>query len=938
MDGHSPGVLGGRTGFQPQDGIAYLVPEPLTDMKRISLLGSLLLVAALVPAQVRVSQLRCENLLDPMGIETPAPRLSWQLQSDVRNTRQTAWEVRVAHSIPDLVKGRNLVWSSGRQTSDASVHVPYAGTPLAAGRRYHWQVRVWDGGGQPSAWSTAATWQMGLPGITNLGAAWIGAGYPEEKTGQPSPYLRKSFRVDRKIRSATAYISALGMYEAWLNGKRIGDACLTPGWTAYRTRVQYQSYDVTSLLAPGDNAVGAILGNGWYRGFIGFSGQNNFYGKEAGLLLRLDIEYTDGTSAQVLSDGSWTSADGSIRNSEIYNGETVDARLEPKGWCTPAFDASAWKPVSLLKGPFPALVSTWNEPVKKHETFKPLKIITTPKGEKVIDFGQNLVGWVRLTVRGNRNDTIRISHAEVLDKAGNFYTDNLRAAKQQNHFVLAGGGAETFEPHFTFQGFRFIRIEGYRGELRAEDFEAVALYSDMRPTGSFQSSHPLINQLQHNIQWGQRGNFLDVPTDCPQRDERLGWTGDAQAFARTATFNFQVNAFFSKWLRDLEADQLPDGAVPHVIPNVLGDKSSAACGWADAATIIPWTMYIAYGDRRILEQQYTSMKAWVGYMEKQARNDLWNTGFHFGDWLFYTMCDDNSGRAAVSDKYLLAQAFYCHSVTLLLKTAKVLGRTEDIAYYEALRKRVVDAFNREYVSPNGRVSSNTQTVYTLALHFDLLPENLRQQAADRLAENIQSYNNHITTGFLGTPYICHVLSRFGHADVAFKLLMQETYPSWLYPVKMGATTIWERWNGIRPDGSFEVPSMNSFNHYAYGAIGDWMYRTLAGLDTDESAPGYKRLIVKPHVGGGLTHAEASLETNYGKASSGWRIDGDSLEVTVTVPANTGAVIHLPAKSPASISEGGRLLSAAGDVKVIGTVTDRTIVETGSGTYRFRMRK
>jgi len=907
-------------------------------MRKLPLLAGLLLLAAALPAQVRVATLRCENLQDPMGIETPSPRLSWQLLSDRRNTRQTAWEVRVAPSLPALLKGRDLVWNSGRQASDASVHVPYAGTTLAAGRRYHWQVRVWDEAGKPSAWSTPATWQMGLPGIANLGARWIGPGYPEAITEQPSPYLRKGFRVDRKVRTATAYISALGMYEAWLNGKRIGDACLTPGWTAYRTRVQYQTYDVTGLLAPGDNAVGAILGNGWYRGFIGFSGQNNFYGKAAGLLLRLDIEYADGTRAQVLSDGSWTSSTGAVRSSEVYNGETVDARLEPKGWNSAAFDASAWKPVSLLQGPFPALVSTWNEPVRRHETFKALQVITTPKGEKVVDFGQNLVGWVRLTVRGNRNDTVRIGHAEVLDKAGNFYTDNLRAARQRNTFVLAGGGAETFEPRFTFQGFRYIRVEGYPGALRPDDFEAVALYSDMRPTGDLQTSHPLLNQLQHNIQWGQRGNFLDVPTDCPQRDERLGWTGDAQAFARTATFNFHVNAFFSKWLRDLEADQLPDGAVPHVIPNVLGDKSSAACGWADAATIIPWTMYLAYGDRRILEQQYASMKAWVGYMEKQARNDLWNTGFHFGDWLFYTMCDDNSGRAAVSDKYLLAQAFYAHSVANLLKTAEVLGRNDDVAYYRNLHRRVTDAFNREYVSPNGRISSNTQTVYTLALHFDLLPENLRQQAADRLAENIRSYGNHITTGFLGTPYICHVLSRFGHTDVAFKLLMQETYPSWLYPVKMGATTIWERWNGIRPDGSFEVPSMNSFNHYAYGAIGDWMYRTLAGLDTDESAPGYKRLLVKPHAGGGLTHATASLETNYGKAASGWRIDGDSLEVTVTVPANTGATILLPAASADGVAEGGQPLRSSPDIRLTGIAQGRLRVETGSGTYRFRMKK
>ena len=448
------------------------------------------------------------------------------------------------------------------------------------------------------------------------------------------------------------------------------------------------------------------------------------------------------------------------------------------------------------------------------------------------------------------------------------------------------------------------------------------------------SSNSLINQLQHNIQWGQRGNFLDVPTDCPQRDERLGWTGDAQAFSRTATFNFGVNNFFAKWLRDVEADQQPNGSVPFVIPNVLGPNAGAATGWADASTIIPWNMYLAYGDKRILENQYNSMKNWVGYMEKASKNNLWNTGFHFGDWLFYRPFDDNDGRSAVTDKYLIAQCFFSNSVQIMINTAKALGKNDDAARYTELLKNLKEAFLKEYVTPSGRLVSGTQTAYVLALNFDMLPENLRQQTVDRLVENIKSYGNHLTTGFLGTPYLCHVLSRFDKTDVAYTLLMQESYPSWLYPVKMGATTIWERWNGIRPDSTFEPASMNSFNHYAYGAIGDWMYRVAAGLDTYDDAVGYKHIRIMPHIGGGLTNASASLQTYYGTASSGWKIENGKIFLSVEIPANTTATIYMPAKNKENILESGIEIDKLKEIQVERTDENYVILKVGSGKYRF----
>jgi len=478
-------------------------------------------------------------------------------------------------------------------------------------------------------------------------------------------------------------------------------------------------------------------------------------------------------------------------------------------------------------------------------------------------------------------------------------------------------------------------LEGYPGDITPENFTAVTLYSDMPVTGTFSSSNALINQLQHNIQWGQKGNFLDVPTDCPQRDERLGWTGDAQAFSRTASFNMNVNSFFSKWMKDLYADQ-QNGVVPFVVPNVLGGPVSSA-GWADCATIIPWTMYLAYGDKKILAQQYASMKAYVESIHRVAKDNLWNTGFHFGDWLFYRPDDDNDGRAAVTDKYLIAQCFYANSVQMLLNAAKVLNNTEDVQTYSTLLQQVKDAFVKEYATASGRLVSGTQTAYVLALNFDMLPESLRAQAAGRLVENIKSYGNHLTTGFLGTPYLCHVLTRFDYDDLAYKLLLQDTYPSWLYPVKMGATTIWERWDGQKPDKSFQTPGMNSFNHYAYGAIGDWMYRKMVGLDTYEDGVGYKHIKIQPHIGGGFTNASASLKTYYGTASSAWNINGNETGMEVEIPANTKATVYIPAANADAVTESGKSLSA-GNIKVAGTENGYVVAELGSGKYHFVVKK
>ncbi len=884
-----------------------------------------LMVSFFAGAQVKVQNLLTENLTNPIGLDATIPRFSWQLTSDQRNNRQVAYEIKVVH-------GKTVAWSSNKVMSDQSVHVPYAGAGLQSGMKYNWQVRVWDNAGKASEWSAPASFQMALLHVSDWKAKWIEPGYTEDSVMRPSPLFRKQFSSNKKIQSATAYITSHGLYEAQINGKRVGDAYLTPGWTVYKKRLQYQTYDVTSLLQNGNNAIGVVLGSGWYRGTIGFTNRLNVYGKDIALLFQLDITYTDGSKQTIVSDDTWKSSTGAIRYAEIYNGETIDARLGKQGWTEPAYNDADWSGVKVAVHPMDVLLATCNEPVRKHETFQPVRIFTTPKGEKVIDFGQNLVGWVVMKVKGNAGDKIVLSHAEVLDKHGNFYTTNLRAAKAQDTYILKGSGEEIFEPHFTWQGFRFVRVDGFPGELKPENFEAVALYSDMKPTGTFTSSNALINQLQHNIQWGQRGNFLDVPTDCPQRDERLGWTGDAQAFSRTASFNMNVNNFFAKWLRDLEADQ-QNGVVPFVIPNVLGGAINSA-GWADVATIAPWNMYLAYGDTRLLENQYSSMKAYVESIRRAAKNELWNTGFHFGDWLFYRPDDDNDGRAAVTDKYLIAQCFYAHSTQLLINAAKVLGKTADAESYTELLTRIKEAFNKEYVTGSGRLVSSTQTAYVLALNFDMLPGSLRQQAAQRLADNVKAYGNHLTTGFLGTPYLCHVLTRFGFTDASYKLLLQETYPSWLYPVKMGATTIWERWDGQKPDSSFQTPGMNSFNHYAYGAIGDWMYRKMVGLDTYEDGVGYKHIKIQPHIGGSFTHASASLQTYYGKLSSGWKVETGRILMDVEIPANTTATVYIPTPKAGDITESGKALSAENGITITGTEEGYVVLQLGSGTYHF----
>jgi alpha-L-rhamnosidase len=868
-----------------------------------------------------IDQPRVEYQTNPLGIDVTAPRFSWKLKTAERNTQQTSYQILVSTS--DKFSGKSLVWDSEEVALDASHLVDYEGKTLQSRKRYFWKVTVKDNHGNEAS-SAVQYFETGQLAAADWTAQWI---EPEKDNFditkmQPAPMLRKTFSTKAKITSARLYVSSRGLNEIEINGKRVGDAVLAPGWTAYQSHLQYYTYDVTTLLQTGANAIGATLGDGWYRGFLAWENNRNVYGKRLALIAQLHVRYANGSEQVIATDNSWKcSTNGPTRQSDLYMGETYDARLEKK-FSTTDFDDAGWWSAKVENHPKNNLVSPVGPPVQRIEEIKPVKIITTPAGETVLDMGQNMVGWVRFKVRGTAGTTVTVNHAEVLDQKGDFYTANLRKALCEINYTLKGGETETYEPRFTFMGFRYVRLTNWPTTPQLADFVGVVIHSDMPTSGTFSCSNPLLNQLQHNIVWGQKGNFVDVPTDCPQRDERLGWTGDAQAFARTAAFNKDVAGFFTKWLRDVATDQRADGAVPFVVPNVLGKDAAGSSGWADAATIVPTDLYNVYADKRLLAAQYGSMKKWVGYMRQQAgESHLWRSGFHFGDWLSFR--GDALIPEPVTDKDFIATAFFAHSVQLTAQAAVALGKVQEAVEMTTLHEKIKKAFNQEFVSPGGRLACNTQTAYVLALHFDLLPENLRPQAIERLAADIKAHNNHLTTGFLGTPYLCHVLTRFGQNELAYALLNQDTYPSWLYPVKMGATTIWERWDGIKPDGSFQDVGMNSYNHYAYGAIGDWMYQHMAGIQLGEV--GYKKVIFAPKIGGGITSAKATYESPYGTIEADWRFENGQTKATFTVPANASGRIVLPNATPQQVQQ---------IAKTQGLKTTNGSIEVGSGTYTF----
>lgn len=875
----------------------------------------------LLAKQLTIKEARCDFKYNKNYKGEVIPQFSWKLTSSNRDVFQTAYKLVVAESKKDLSSSNKSVWTSTKQRSSQSVHIPYQGPQLKSKQTYYWQVEVWDNKGNSSK-SEVMEWTTGL-----RSDEWSGEWIEAKNNGveEQVVFFRKDFLIDKPIKQATLYITSKGIYEAELNNKIIGDQLMTPGWTTYPKRHQYQQFEVGNLLKKGPNSLIVGVAEGWYKGPL--LAAHHLYGDKVALLSQLELTYYDGTTERIDTDQSWFSTNhGPVVRSGLYSGEIYDAR-KIKNLNT-SFDKSIWESVNLSnqqdKTP---LVSSIAPAVKRQEVLKPQRILISPRGEKIIDFGQNMIGRIRFNVTGNVGDSILFSHAEVLDHEGNFYTKNLRSAQQKIKYYLKGETSEFYEPVFTFQGFRYVRVEGNAELINTENIEAVVIHSDLPLTGKFITSNPLINQLQHNIVWGQKSNFLEVPTDCPQRDERLGWTGDAQVFFNTSTFNMDVTAFFTKWLADLRAEQLDNGGVPGVIPNIwgTGENNIGQAGWADAATIIPWNYYKAYGDSSVLKESYYSMGQWIEYINSRSTDNLWNKSWHHGDWLHYMPRNVWDHAPAYTDKTVIAQSFYANTVQNMINAAVVLEEKEDVKRYTELLTKIKKRFVDEFVTPEGAIMSNTQTAYVLALHFDLLPKELINSAVNRLVHLIHEYGVHLSTGFLGTPYLCHVLSRYGHKDLAYQLLLQESYPSWLYPVKKGATTIWERWDGIREDGSFQDEAMNSFNHYAYGAIGDWMYKNIGGINQAPESIGYKNTIIAPKLGGGFSFCNCELESVYGKVQSFWEIEDKKMKLIVEIPVNTTATIIFPDERVSGVFEKEKeVLAKDAEGKLL----------VGSGKYEF----
>ena len=698
-------------------------------------------------------------------------------------------------------------------------------------------------------------------------ANWI---RPAKSYGSVCPAFRKTFVCPENVVSAALRITAMGVYEASLNGSRVGDFILAPGWTVYQKRLQVQQYELR--IRPGqENELTVLVGKGWYRGRLAgwLPGQNSSAALPAALTAELTLRYPDGHTDTICTDASWQTAESAVRFSELYDGETYDAAFEP----------SVWTPAVICDGPTDTLIEQQGEPVREQERIAPARIFKTPAGEIVVDFGQNLTGYVEIALDGVKGEAVELSHAEVLGKNGNFYTENYRSAKAK-YLYFCKDGAQRYKPKLTFYGFRYIRVDRFpcgAEHAAQENFTAIAVHSDMKRTGYLSCSDPLLNKLFENVIWGQKSNFLDVPTDCPQRDERLGWTGDAQVFIRTACLNFDAERFFTKWLADLAADQREDGAVGHVIPNVLHQSGSAA--WDDAATICPWAVYLAYGDPNILRAQFASMKKWVDYITAHTTTkDLWTGGEHYGDWLGL---DAPSGSYKGSSREdLIASAFYAHSTALVIKAGRVLG--QDISAYEALYERIVRAFRQAYPV------YQTQTECTLAVYFALAEDT--QKTTDQLAQMIRSCGTKLQTGFVGTPYLLHALSAHGYTELAYDLLLRREYPSWLYPVTKDATTIWEHWDGQMENGDFWSSDMNSFNHYAYGAVADWVYTVAAGIQTVEEKPGYAAVRIAPQPDKRLDWLEASVETRHGLVRSRWEKQRDMWRYEIETPVEAEVVI------------------------------------------------
>jgi alpha-L-rhamnosidase len=1029
-----------------------------------------LCLAAASAAAAAPLHLQCERLDNPLGIDSPVPRLSWQNDSTGRNWRQTAYQIRVS-STPG---GKPDVWDSGKQNSPESIDIPYGGPKLESRKRYYWTVRVWDAHGKMSAAAAPAWWEMGLLAPSDwtakwiawkdqleedrAGMAWISSGpvepvpplpreastfrcqfnvsaprdvaifaastggfqirvngrliaskrdwntfdrqditgdvangpntveitipaqapapggrgpippahkiaalvkivdadgkieryatgggwesrlgdgdwMPAQAVGdlgplapvpgnlpQPAALLRHEFAIAKRVRSARLYVTAAGSYQAFINGKRVGNDVLTPEFTDYKKRILYQTYDVTALLVPGRNAVAAILGDGWALSAQLWNGvRMAFLTPPPRLLAQLRIEYSDGAHDDVVSDGGWKSAQSPIYHAEIYAGEVYDARLEQPGWNASGFHDAAWAPALVEAAPQGSVAAEMTTPVRVVATLNPIGVTAIAGGAYIVDMGQNMVGWPVLKVSGPAGTRVRMRTAEILNADGTLYRDNLRNADAADTYVLRGGGIEVYRPHFTFHGFRYVELMGFPG-TPTQDSVAGEVVSSLsgEPTATVTTSSDLVNRFWKTGIWGQRGNFLAIPTDCPQRDERQGWTGDAEVFWRTGSYNFDIASFGRQWMRSVVDDQTADGVFANTVP-VVASLGDGAPGWGDAGVIVPWTAWMQYGDKATLEENWPAMQRWMDFIEKNNPNFLRRnrTGANFADWLA-------PGSQTPVD--LVATAYWALIARQMADIADALGKESDAGRYRQLETQIRDAFEKQWVKDDGTVGSGSQTGYVLALYTNLVPEPLVSTAVDKLVSDIEAHNWHLTTGFLGTPFLLFTLADHGRTDVAYRLLLNDTYPSWGYMLSKGATTWWERWNGDTGD-----PSMNSYNHYAFGSVMAWVYRYVVGIDTTPANPGFHEIVIHPRLDSRMTKARGTYDSPYGKIVTDWRGTAvGPFSLAVTIPANTTAKVYLPAAGNGALTEDGKPIQAAKD-------GGSNVVAIGSGSYTFQLK-
>ena len=892
--------------------------------------------------------LRCEHLENPLGIDVARPQLSWALQGDGRGRRQCAYRIVVANDPDDFAFETRLRWDSGRIDTGECFGIHYAGPGLKSCERVWWSVRVWDEQGQ-SVMSDAAIWEAGILDPAEWQSDWITAplaprglrapgredsfediGWLRTEIGSsPVTYFRRELRLDKPLRRARAYATALGLYRLYINGTRADDRAFAPGWTDYHQRTEYQSYDITDHLRDGENVLAVTLAEGWYAGYVGFTPRRRgaHYGNRPYFLAHVLLEFEDGTRSIVATDGSWQVTLGPIRYSDLLKGELYDARRELSGWHTPGYDGANCFPAEIGPDRGGALVAERAQAMKIVEEVKPVSVTPTSTRSYVFDLGQNMVGHVRLRLQAASGTTVKIRHAEALHEDGSLYTENLRTATAEDTYVCKGQGIETYEPSFTYHGFRYVELSGLDAPPDLGALTGRVLMSAVPRTGTFRCSSPLVNQLYSNIVWSQKGNFISVPTDCPQRDERLGWLGDAQVFASTAAYNMDVSAFFTKWMFDVADAQLPDGAITDVAPLLLFENGGAP-GWAEAGIIIPWTLYLHYGDSAVIDRHWNTMVAWMDYVARHNPTGLRQNALNlnFGDWLAI-------GSDAPRD--LIATAFYAYSARLMADMAGILGRSDEQDEYSMLWSRIRGAFVEAFVDDDGAVAGETQTGFALALAFDLLPDNLRPVAATRLVENLEAHDWRMTTGFLGVKWLLPVLSRFGFSDVAYKLLLGEAFPSWGFCIRQGATTMWERWDSWTPEHGFQE-EMNSFNHYAFGSVGEWLYGYLGGIRPDPHRAGFQHVIVAPEIQAGIGWCDTEYLSRVGRFAVAWKQSDDGKIVQVTIPPNATATVHLPAGKKELVSESGSDLDSATGVVSSKEQDGQVVVEIESGEFVFNI--